>query len=105
MRIGHIGMSPLKPQKKYVDFSNEDFVTQMGIVAAAKFFVEISPSGPTALARSFHIPWLRCNGEHENTPQGPGDILILKKGNELTPVDDIIMYVKRLNKCLQFLKF
>ena len=61
VRIGHPEMTPLLPRHGFVDLSGEPFMLQACAISRARFFLELSPSGPSALANAFGIPMLRAN--------------------------------------------
>jgi putative glycosyltransferase (TIGR04372 family) len=85
IRIGHPNMSPVEG---VIDMAAAPFRSQVYAVSKAKMFVEISPSGPAALALAYGVPWLRLNA---NGPWGPvheHSLIVLqhldKDGAELT---------------------
>lgn len=59
-RLGHPGMTPFAPIEGYVDLSNEPTLTQAFAVSISRFLVT-SPSGPSTLGCSFHVPTLMTN--------------------------------------------
>ena len=63
VRIGHLGMSPISPRPGFIDISGESdpFMLHAYAVSRARFFLELSPSGPMALAGAFGVPVARCN--------------------------------------------
>jgi putative glycosyltransferase (TIGR04372 family) len=61
VRLGHPGMTPLPDKEGLVDLSDADVVLQACAVSKARFFLELSASGPISLALPFGIPALRCN--------------------------------------------
>lgn len=61
VRIGHPGMAPLPVRAGMVDLASEDVLLQACAISHARFFLELSPSGPASLALPFGVPALRCN--------------------------------------------
>lgn len=61
VRIGHSGMTALPARDGLVDLAGEDVLLQACAVSHARFFLELSPSGPASLALPFGVPALRCN--------------------------------------------
>lgn len=61
VRIGHPGMSPLPKEDGMVDLASDDVLLQATAISRARFFMELSPSGPASLALPFGVPILRCN--------------------------------------------
>ena len=63
VRIGHPGMTPLPAMSGYVDLAGvpDGFMLQSYAISRARFFLELSPSGPMALAGAFGVPMARCN--------------------------------------------
>jgi hypothetical protein len=66
IRIGHECMAPL--DGLYMDLSDAPLLKQAYAVSQARLMLEISPSGPAALALGYGVPWLRCNSL---VPWGP----------------------------------
>ena len=61
VRIGHPGMTAPPAREGLVDLAGEDVLLQACAVSHARFFLELSPSGPASLALPFGVPSLRCN--------------------------------------------
>ena len=63
VRIGHPGMEAIAPMPGFVDLSRaqDAFMMHAYAVSRARFFLELSPSGPMALAGAFGVPLARCN--------------------------------------------
>lgn len=63
VRIGHPAMEPIAPMPGFVDLSRAEdaFMIHAYAVSRARFFLELSPSGPMALAGAFGVPLARCN--------------------------------------------
>jgi len=76
VRIGHGGMTPLRAADGYADLSDAPFLLQAAAVSRARFFLEISPSGPSALANGFGVPMLRCNAVILAGPATPESLVL-----------------------------
>ncbi len=63
VRIGHPKMEAIAPRPGFVDLSRADdaLLLHAYAVSRARFFLELSPSGPMALAGAFGVPLARCN--------------------------------------------
>jgi putative glycosyltransferase (TIGR04372 family) len=63
VRIGHPSMERIAPMPGFVDLTGaqDDLMTHAYAVSRARFFLELSPSGPMALAGAFGVPLARCN--------------------------------------------
>ncbi len=63
VRIGHPAMEPIAPMPGFVDLSRAEdaLMTHAYAVSRARFFLELSSSGPMALAGAFGVPLARCN--------------------------------------------
>ena len=61
VRVGHPEMAPLRQREGYVDLSAAPFMLQACAISHARFFMEISPAGPYAIANGFGVPVARCN--------------------------------------------
>jgi len=61
VRIGHKGMTPVFARPEVIDLSADDLLLQATAISRARFFMELSPSGPAQLALPFGCPLLRCN--------------------------------------------
>lgn len=72
VRLGHPGMTPFPTMPGLVDLADEADGTmiQAYAMSRARFFLEVSPSGPLSLAIGFGVPMARCN---TNRPSGPPD--------------------------------
>jgi putative glycosyltransferase (TIGR04372 family) len=62
-RIGHPEMTAFPAMPGFLDLSRgpADIQAQAAAVSRARFFLELSPSGPMALAPCFGVPVARCN--------------------------------------------
>ena len=63
VRIGHSDMTPIPAMPGFVDISSvaDPMLLHAYAVSRARFFLELSPSGPMALAGAFGVPMVRCN--------------------------------------------
>jgi putative glycosyltransferase (TIGR04372 family) len=63
LRIGHAGMMAFPEMPGFIDLSGEadGFALHAQAVSQARFFLELSPSGPMSLALLFGVPVARCN--------------------------------------------
>ena len=63
VRIGHPTMEAIAPRPGFVDLSRAEdaILLHAYAVSRARFFLELSPSGPMALAGAFGVPLARCN--------------------------------------------
>ena len=63
VRIGHPEMAAFPATPGFLDLSRgpPDIQTQAAAVRRSRFFLELSPSGPMALAPCFGVPVARCN--------------------------------------------
>ena len=63
VRVGHPGMGVVPPTPGFIDLSGVDDPVMLHAyaVSRARFFLELSPSGPMALAGAFGVPMARCN--------------------------------------------
>jgi putative glycosyltransferase (TIGR04372 family) len=61
VRVGHPGMSALPERDGLIDLSADGLMLQAAAISHARFFLELSPSGPANLALPFACPLLRCN--------------------------------------------
>jgi len=75
-RIGHPEMTPLRPRDGYFDLSAAPFMLQASAISHARFFMEVSPSGPYAIANGFGVPMARCNALILSGPSTPESIVL-----------------------------
>ena len=63
VRIGHKGMSPLLRNPGFIDLAGveDGFQTHAHAISRARFFIELSPSGPVCVAWGMGVPVARCN--------------------------------------------
>lgn len=61
IRIGHPEMTALPERAGLIDLAADGLMLQAAAVSHARFFVELSPSGPANMALPFGCPLLRCN--------------------------------------------
>jgi putative glycosyltransferase (TIGR04372 family) len=63
VRIGHPDMTPIPTMPGFVDIGGaaDPLMLHAYAVSRARFFIELSPSGPMALAGAFGVPMARCN--------------------------------------------
>ncbi|MBM86701.1 MAG: hypothetical protein CMM47_11860 [Rhodospirillaceae bacterium] len=63
VRIGHPGMTPIPARPGFVDISgeNESVLLHAYAVSRARYFLELTPSGPVGFASAFGVPMARCN--------------------------------------------
>ena len=66
IRIGHPEMADI--DGLHLDLRDAGVLAQAYAVSQAKLMLELSPSGPAALALGYKTPWLRCNSL---VPDGP----------------------------------
>ena len=78
VRIGHAGMTPLAPRDGLTDLCDAPFLLQACAISRARFFLEVSPSGPSALANGFGVPMIRCNAIILAGPATPESIVLAR---------------------------
>ena len=61
VRIGHPEMTALPERVGLIDLAADGLMLQAAAVSHARFFLELSPSGPANLALPLACPLLRCN--------------------------------------------
>jgi putative glycosyltransferase (TIGR04372 family) len=61
VRIGHPGMTALPDRPGLIDLASDELMLQAAAIERARFFMELSPSGPAHLALPLGCPLLRCN--------------------------------------------
>lgn len=61
VRIGHPGMTALPDRPGLIDLASDALMLQAAAIERARFFMELSPSGPAQLALPLGCPLLRCN--------------------------------------------
>lgn len=76
VRIGHPEMAPLRRRDGYVDLCAAPFMLQASAISHARFFMEVSPSGPYAIANGFAVPMARCNALILSGPTTPESIVL-----------------------------
>lgn len=77
VRYGHEGTPPLAiDSDRYVEVFSDDPREIIRLTGHAKAFVEISPSGPAALALGFRVPLIRMNMREEYTLPFGGEIVL-----------------------------
>lgn len=91
VRVGHPEMTPLRQREGYVDLSAAAFMLQVCAISHARFFMEVSPSGPYAIANGFGVPVARCNALILSGPATSQSIVlarpILNAGGEVVTSD------------------
>ena len=61
VRIGHPEMTALPQRSGLIDLAADGLMLHAAAISHARFFMELSPSGPAHLALPFGCPLLRCN--------------------------------------------
>lgn len=89
VRIGHPEMAPLRQRDGYVDLCAAPFMLQACAISHARFFMEVSPSGPYAIANGFGVSMARCNALIPSGPSTPDSIVLARpvldgKGKNVT---------------------
>lgn len=89
VRIGQPGMHPLRERERLIDFSEQPFLMQACAVSRARFFLELTPSGPASLASAFGTPRLRTNSVNLEGPLDDRGIVVPQRvvdnqGNDVT---------------------
>jgi len=80
VRIGHPEMEAFADMPGFVDLSRDpvDFMLQAMAVSHARFFLELSPSGPMSLALGFGVPVARCNNIALWGPVGEDGVVLVQ---------------------------
>jgi putative glycosyltransferase (TIGR04372 family) len=80
VRLGHPDMTPFPKQEGFVDLSNVENPTlvQAYAMSRARFFLEVSPSGPLSLAMGFGVPMARCNTVRPGGPPDEQSIVLMQ---------------------------
>lgn len=96
VRIGHPGMRAFPARSGFVDLAGEEDpgFLHAHAVSRARFFYELSPSGPAHFAWAFGTPAVRCNAIQGWGPLEESSMVVLKQfrdrsGNQI-PLDWII---------------
>lgn len=80
VRIGHPDMAELPARPGYVDLGRaiDPLMLHAYAVSRARFFLELSPSGPMALAGAFGVPVARCNSLLGHGVMGPRSFALMQ---------------------------
>jgi putative glycosyltransferase (TIGR04372 family) len=78
VRIGHAEMTPFPEFPGFLDLSRHPggIKIHAAAVRRARFFLELSPSGPAALAPCFGVPLARCNALIIAGPTSPDSVVL-----------------------------